>query len=401
MESNQPLPLEGIRVLDAGTFVAAPFCTALLADFGAEVIKVEMPGVGDSIRAVGKYGNTFSLWYFAENRNKKSITCDLRIPEGQDLFRRLVSVSDIVAENFRPGTMERWNLGYEVLKEINPGLIMVRISGFGQTGPYKDKPAFGRIASAFGGLTYTCGYPDRAPISPGSPTPDYLAGIFGALGALIAKIYRDRTGEGQVVDVALYEPIIKILDMTIPVYDRTGHIRERIGPGTEGNVPHSHYQCKDGKWVAIACSTQRIFERLLKAIGREDAYTNPAFKDVESRLQHRDEIDTIIGEWTAKYSATDILRMLDEAEVPGGPVNNVKDLLEDPHVQSRENVIEVKAPDGKGLKIPGISPRLSLTPGKVYSPPPAELGQNNNSIYCGLLGLSSAELEDLCKRKVI
>ena len=277
---------------------------------------------------------------------------------------------------------------------------MVRISGFGQTGPYKEKPSFGRIASAFGGLTYTCGYPDRVPIAPGPPTPDYLAGVFGALGALIAKVYRDRTGQGQVVDVGLYEPVTKILDMAIMAYDRTGHVRERMGPGAEGNVPHSHYPCKDGKYVAIACSTHRIFQRLLEVMGREDIHTNPAFKDVESRIQHRELIDNMVGEWTEQLSREDVVNLLSEAGVAVGPINNVKELLEDPHVQSRNNIAEVDHPDGK-LKIPGVCPKLSLTPGEVRFPAPVKPGQDNESIYGGLLGLSSDDLEDLHKRNII
>lgn len=402
MKTDQVLPLEGIRVIDLATFIAAPFCSTLLGDFGAEVIKVEMPGSGDPLRKMGKMGNGNSFWWAAESRNKKSITCDLRVAEGQGLIRRLVACSDIVAENFRPGTLERWNLGYEDLKQVNPGLIMVRISGYGQTGPYREKPAFGRIAGAFGGLAYITGYPDRAPVSPGTPTvPDYLAGVFAALGALIAKIHRDRTGQGQVVDVGLYEPTIRMLDEAIPVYDRTGYVRERKGPGAEAAVPHSHYRCRDGKWVAIACTTQRMFERLSKAMGRQDILQNPAFNDMNARLQHREETDALVSAWVGQHPAAEVIRLLDKAEVPVGPVNSVQDLMADPQVQARENVVEIDDPLAGRLKIPGVFPKLSLTPGKIQSPAPSIPGQDNESIYCGLLGLSKGELEGLRQRKVI
>src|SRR3990172_8968015 len=283
--SDQPMALEGLRVLDIATYVAAPFCAELLGEFGAEVIKVEMPGTGDPLRVLGTRVDGMGLWWLSESRNKKSVTCDMRTPSGQDLLRRLVGVSDILVENFRPGTLERWNLGYEALAQVNPGLIMVRISGYGQTGPYSPRPAFGRIAAAFSGMAYVSGYPDRPPVSPGTPTvPDYSAGVFGALGALIAKAYRDRTGQGQVVDVALFEPMLKMLDEMIPVYDRLGYIRERIGPGAEAAVPHNHYRAGDGKWLAIACTNQRMFERLVEAMGRPDLLAEARFATMADRL---------------------------------------------------------------------------------------------------------------------
>jgi len=402
MNLEPKYPLEGWRILDLATFIAAPFCASLLGDFGAEVIKVEMPGQGDPLRGMGKKVNGVSLWWLAESRNKKSITCNLQKEEGQQLIRKLVRVGDILVENFRPGTLEKWNLGYENLREVNPGLIMVRISGYGQTGPYREKPAFGRIAGAFGGMSYITGYPDRAPVSPGTPTvPDYLAGIFAAMGALIAKVHKDRTGQGQVVDVGLYEPMIRMLDEAIPVYDRLGHIRERIGPGAEAATPHSHYQCRDQKWVAIACTTQRMFERLAAAMGKTDLLSDASFKDMPSRLQNRKKVDALVQNWVSQYDSQEVIRRLEEAEVPVGPLNSVKDLLENPQVRAREDILEIQDPIVGGVKIPGVLPKLSLTPGSIREPAPSFPGQHNEEIYGGLLGLSSEEIADLKSRQII
>ena len=266
-----PGALDGLVVLDLATFIAAPMCATLLGEFGAEVIKVEQPGVGDDLRRLGRQADGVSLWWLSDARNKKSITCNLREAEGQALIRRLCRGVDVVAENFRPGTLERWGLWYEALRAENPGLVMVRISAFGQTGPYRERPGFGRIAAAVGGISYLSGYPDRPPVTPGTPTvPDYLAGIMGALGALVALRARERTGEGQVVDLGLYEPIVRILDDAIPVFGALGYVRERIGSAAESAAPHNHYQSRDGRWIAVACTNDRMFARLAKAMGTPD-----------------------------------------------------------------------------------------------------------------------------------
>src|SRR5574337_409637 len=305
--------LEGLTVLDLATFVAAPVCATLLGEFGAEVIKVEQPGTGDDLRRLGRQADGVSLWWLAEARNKKSITCNLRTAEGQELIKRLVARSDVVAENFRPGTLERWNLGYEALRAANPGIIMVRISAFGQTGPYRERPGFGRIAAAVGGISYLSGHPDRPPVTPGTPTiPDYLAGVMGAVGALIALRHRERTGEGQVVDVALYEPILRMLDELIPVYGATGHVRERIGSGTEYVVPHNHYRTRDGQWLAIACTNDRMFERLLRAMGREDL--KERYGTMADRLHQRDERAPLTKKGGGGRDAQDALARLEAAE---------------------------------------------------------------------------------------
>jgi succinyl-CoA:(S)-malate CoA-transferase subunit B len=392
--------LEGLRVLDLATFVAAPVCATLLGEFGAEVIKVEQPGVGDDLRRLGHRTDGVSLWWLSEARNKKSITCNLRAPEGQELIKRLVARTDVVAENFRPGTLERWNLGYEELKAVNPAVIMVRVSAFGQTGPYRERPGFGRIAAAVGGISYLSGHPDRPPVTPGTPTiPDYLAGVVAALGALIALEHLRRTGEGQVVDVALYEPILRMLDELIPVFGATGHVRERIGSGTEYVTPHNHYRARDGRWLAIACTNDRMFERLLRAMGREDLQARYATMD--ERLGRRDELDALIQAWVLAKDAADVLARLEAAEVPSSLVYSVKDLFEDPHLKARENIVAVPNPLGGLLHMVGVVPRLSLTPGRIRSVGPVRPGENNEEIYCDRLGLSRDELAALTRQGVI
>jgi crotonobetainyl-CoA:carnitine CoA-transferase CaiB-like acyl-CoA transferase len=392
--------LEGLKVLDLATFVAAPVCATLLGEFGAEVIKVEQPGVGDDLRRLGRQADGVSLWWLSEARNKKSITCNLRSPEGQDLIRRLAARSDIVAENFRPGILERWNLGYEELKAANPGIIMVRVSAFGQTGPYRERPGFGRIAAAVSGISYLSGYPDRPPVTPGTPTiPDYLAGVMGALGALLALQHRERTGEGQVVDVALYEPILRMLDELIPVYGATGHVRERVGSGTEYVVPHNHYRARDGRWLAIACTNDRMFERLLLAMGREDM--RERYQTMADRLRLREELDGLIQEWAASRDAADVLARLEAALVPASLVYSVRELFEDPHLKARENIVAVPNPLGGLLHMAGVVPRLTRTPGSIRSLGPLRIGQDNDEIYGGRLGLSPEELDGLGKRGVI
>ncbi len=393
--------LAGLRVLDLATFVAAPFCCTLLAEFGAEVIKVEQPGRGDDLRRLGTPARDgLSWWWLSEARNKKSISCNLRAPEGQALVRRLVAQTDVLAENFRPGTLERWGLGWEDLRAVNPRLAMVRISAFGQTGPYRERPGFGRIAAAMGGLSYLSGYPDRAPVPPGTPTvPDYLAGVMGALGALIALRHREATGEGQVVDVGLYEPMLRMLDELIPVHGATGRVRERIGSGTEYVVPHNHYRARDARWIAIACTNDRMFERLAGAMGRPDLAV--AFPTMAERLRRRDELDGLVQEWVGTADAADVLARLDRAEVPCGPVASVRDLFEDPHVRARGNIVEWPSPLGGLLAMAGVVPRLSATPGVVETLGPLEVGAHNEEIYAGRLGLGRDELAQLRARGVI
>jgi crotonobetainyl-CoA:carnitine CoA-transferase CaiB-like acyl-CoA transferase len=396
-----PQALEGLAVLDLATFVAAPFCCTLLGEFGAEVIKVEQPGRGDDLRRLGTPAREgLSYWWLVEARNKKSITCNLREADGQALVKRLAAGVDVLAENFRPGTMERWGLGWEDLRAVNGGLVMVRISAFGQTGPYRERPGFGRIAAAMGGLSYLSGYPDRPPVTPGTPTiPDYLAGALGAFGALVALQHRRRSGEGQVVDVGLYEPMLRMLDELIPVHAATGHVRERIGSGTEYVVPHNHYQARDGRWLAIACTNDRMFERLAAAMGRPQLARE--FPTMAARLERRRELDVLVQRWVGEASAPEVLARLDAAEVPCGPVASVRDLFQDPHVQARENILEIPSPLGGLLSMVGVVPRLTASPGRVDSAGPVEAGAHNEEIYCGRLGLSRDELRALAARGVV
>ena len=392
--------LEGLTVLDLATFIAAPMAATLLGEFGAEVIKVEQPGIGDELRRLGRQVDGVSLWWLSDGRNKKSITCNLREPDGQALIRRLVRGADVVTENFRPGTLERWGLGYDALQAENPGVILVRISAFGQTGPSREKPGFGRIAAAAGGISYLSGYPDRPPVSPGTPTvPDYLAGVMGALGALLALEARRRTGEGQVVDLALYEPILRMLDDAIPVFGTLGYVRERIGSGAESAVPHNHYRTRDGRWIAVACTNDRMFGRLAVAMGAPDLPGR--FRTAADRLAHRDELDALVQRWVAERDASDALAVLDSAEVPCARVNSVRDLFDDAHVKSRENVVAAPEPHLGTLPVPGVVPKLSRTPGEIRHLGARTPGADNEAIYLGRLGLARVEYDGLRARGII
>jgi crotonobetainyl-CoA:carnitine CoA-transferase CaiB-like acyl-CoA transferase len=402
---DSPGALDSVRVLDLATYLAAPVCATLLGEFGAEVIKVEQPRVGDDLRRLGRAAGPDaggSYWWFVESRNKKSITCNLRHPEGQALIQRLVADSHVLTENFRPGTLERWNLGWEALSAIRRSLVMVRISAFGQTGPSRERPGFGRIAAAVGGLAYLSGYPDRPPVSPGTPTvPDYLAGVFGAVGALVALRHAERTGAGQVVDLALYEPVLRVLDDAIAVYGGTGHVRERIGSGTESAVPHNHFLTRDGRWIAIACTNDRMFARLLQAMGRTDLAGDARMTTTPARLAHRALVDDLVAGWVAARDASEALAALEAAEVPSSLVASVRDLFEDAHVRARENIVSLTLPLLGRLTMPGVVPRLTLTPGRIDAAGPSRPGEHNEEIYGGRLGLSREALAQLAERGVI
>jgi crotonobetainyl-CoA:carnitine CoA-transferase CaiB-like acyl-CoA transferase len=394
--------LAGVTVLDLATYLAAPFCATLLGEFGADVIKVEQPGVGDDLRRLGRRADGSSFWWYVEARNKQSITCNLRDPEGQALLRRLVAGAHVVAENFRPGTMERWGLGWEELSTVRPSLVMVRVSAFGQTGPHREQPGFGRIAAAVGGLSYVSGYPDRPPVTPGTPTvPDYLAGVFAAVGALVALRHAERTGEGQVVDVGLYEPVLRLLDDAIAVHGATGHVRERIGSGTESVVPHNHYRARDGRFVAIACTNDRMFTRLLAAMQRPDLRDDARMASAPARLEHRALVDDLVAAWVAERDAAEALRVLAAAEVPSSLVHSVRDLFADAHVRARDNILSVALPLLGTLAMPGVVPRLTRTPGRVAHAGRQDPGADNEAVYGGRLGLSSAEMARLAVRGVI
>jgi crotonobetainyl-CoA:carnitine CoA-transferase CaiB-like acyl-CoA transferase len=398
------LALAGVTVVDLATFLAAPVAATLLGEFGAEVIKVEQPGLGDDLRRLGRppAEGLASYWWFQEARNKKSITCNLRLPEGQALVKRLIAGAQVVTENFRPGTLERWGLGWEDLSRVNPALVMLRISAFGQTGPLRDRPGFGRIAAAVGGLSYVSGYPDRPPVTPGTPTvPDYLVGVFGALGTLVALRDAERTGQGQVVDLALYEPVLRILDDALAVYAGTGQVRERIGSGTESAAPHNHYRTRDGRWLAVACTNDRMFTRLAEAVGHPEWRDDPRLATTRHRLEHRALVDELVADWVARHDAKDALQILEAAEVPAALVMSVADLIEDAQVRARGNLVEVASEVAGRLLMPGVVPRLTRTPGEVRTAGPPRPGEHNDEVWGGRLGLSRAELAELRARGVI
>jgi len=390
-----PRPLDGVRVIDLSTVIAGPHCATLLGEFGADVIKVELPGVGDSLRKFWPQYNGTALIWRVEARNKRCITLDMRKPKGQEIIRRLVAISDIVVENFRPGTLERWNLGYEQLKEVNPGLVMVRVTGYGQFGPFKDKPGFGRIAAAYGGLSFLTGYPDRPPVIPGTASiPDYLTGVYGALGAMMALRYREKTGIGQYVDIALYEPVLRILEEVPAAYHKMGIVRQRLGTGSMNAVPHNHYTTKDGRYIAVACTNDTMFRRLVTAMGRPELADDPRFCSNAQRVAHREETDAMVQEWIGSFTAEEVMAILEANEVPNGLLYSVEDMFKDPQYQARENIISVEDPTDGEIKMCSVVPRLSETPGRVESTGP-EMGAHNREVYCDLLGYSEEELAQM------
>ena len=394
-------PLEGVRVLDVSTMIAAPFGAVLLGDFGAEVIKVEMPGKGDTLRHVGPFYKNEPLRWPGMSRNKKSLTLDLHKSEGVEIFKRLVKKVDILIENFRPGTLEKWGIGYHVLKEINPDLIMIRVSGYGQTGPYKDKAGFGTPATAFSGFTYIQGFPDRHPVSPSFSLTDYVTGIYVAFSAVTALYYRENypEGTGQMVDISLYEPMFRMLEFLVAEYDKL-EIRER-SPGLSGHSsPAGTFLTKDGHWVVLVTSTDSTFNRLAKAMGREDLLSCEKFNTNKRRLENNEEINRIVAEWISSLPRDELLKRLDSYGVPVSPILNIKDIFEHPHYQARENIVEVDHPRLGKIKVPGIVPKFEKTPGSIRSIAP-DLGEHNHEILGNLLGLSEKEINELERKSVI
>ena len=398
---SPPRPLEGLRILDVATILAGPVTATFLAEFGAEVIKVELPGSGDTAREGPTLAPGLSHLWLQEGRNKKSITLDLHQVEGQALLKRLVAVSDVMIENFRPGTLEGWNLAPERLLEINPRLVLARISGYGQTGPYRRKGAFDRMATAFGGGLYVTGYPDAPPVRPGYAVADYMSGYVGAFGVITALYWRDaRGGRGQVIDLAIYEPVLRASENSIPVYDRHGVIRERNGNCNPYIVPSSSFPSADGKWVVIGANTERLWRRLATAIGRADLLEDERYATLSARTANAQGVYAALEEWTRSKTAAEIIAVLDEAQVPAAPINSVADLFADPHIQARENIVRV--PDARvgAFAVPGVVPKLSVTPGRIEHLGP-DLGGSNDEIYSGLLGLSATEIAGLKERGVI
>ncbi|MFO1153326.1 MAG: CoA transferase [Rhodospirillales bacterium] len=386
-------PLAGVRVLDVATFIAAPFCASILSEFGAEVIKVEHPEGGDPFRRFGtptRRENSTLCW-LSEARNRRSITLNLRAEQGKALFKRLIADTDVVCENFRPGTLEKWGLGWDVLRAINPGLILLRVSGYGQTGPYRDRPGFARIAHAVGGLSALAGMPDGPPVTPGSTSlGDYLAGLFGAVGVLVAMIGRRAGGMGQVIDIGLYEAVFRVLDELAPAYVHAGIVREREGAGTRNACPHGHFPTRDHKWVAIACTTDKMFQRLAVAMERPQLAEDDTFGPQAKRLAARDTVDRLVAAWTGSLDREEVMRRCLAAEVPIGPLNSIADMVGDPQFVARENLIEIDDPDLGRITVPNVLPRLSATPGRISSLGPA-LGNANDEIYGDRLCLSAEE----------
>jgi formyl-CoA transferase len=392
--------LQGVRVLELGQLLAGPFATSLLGAYGAEVIKVEPPGSGDPMRGWRMRHAGTSLWWYSIARNKKSITLDLRDARAPALIERLIDKCDIVIENFRPGRLEAWGLGYDTLSAKHPGLIMVRVSGWGQDGPYAERPGFASVAEGVGGLRHLIGDPDRPPVRTGVSLGDTLAGLHAVIGALVALQHRARTGRGQVVDAAIYESVFQMLESVLPEYDFFGHVRERTGAKLAGIVPTNTYLCSDGKYIIIGGNGDSIFQRLMRAVGRADLASDPRLADNPGRVQHEAEIDEAISAFTTCHDYEQVLALLQQADVPAGPIYSIADIARDPQYLARQMFESVTLPDGKALKIPAVVPKLSETPARTEWPGP-RLGEHNREVYGELLGLSDAELADMQRTKLI
>ena len=393
-------PLDGVRVLELGSLIAGPFCGRILADFGAEVLKIEPPGTGDPLRTWSLVTEHGSLWALTQSRNKQSITVDLRVPEGREIVRRLALESQVVIENFRPGRMEEWGLGFDDLAKENPALVMVRISGFGQTGPYSHRPGFGNVAESMGGIRYITGWPDRPPLRVGLSIGDSIAALYAVIGTMMALRQSERTGKGQVVDVALSESVFSMLEAIVPEYGYDGRVRERTGNMLGGAAPTNMYPTADDRWLAIGANGDGIFKRFTAAIGQPELADDPRFSTNQARRANVEALDALIAEWTRGRTLDDAMVVLDGADVPAGPVYSVKDIAEDPQYQSREMLVDL--PDDRlgHLLMPGIVPKLSETPGSVRTAGP-ELGAHTLEALGQLLGLDADALESLRTRKVI
>ncbi len=404
-EGPAPGPLAGLRILDLGTRIGAPFAATLLADFGAEVVKVEQPGTGDFMRGIGPFADGYSLWWAVEGRNKKSITLDLRRPEGQALLRRLAQVADVVVENFQPGTLEGWGIGPEVLHAENPRLILSRVSVYGQTGPYRDRPGLDRNGIAMGGILYLTGYPERPPVRPGIILADYLTGTFNALAIMMALWHRDRAGgerppgerPGQTIDLSLYGSILRILEHTVTAYDRLGVVRERTGNQLANSAPLDNWQTADGHWVSLIAAGDGLFPRLAKLMQREDLLAEPRFATLTARVAHAGEINGIVADWCRAHPAAEIERLAVAAGVPFARAYSVADICSDPHIAARGDVVTVDDPVLGAVRMQGVYPRFSATPGAIRGGAP-RLGEHNHEVYGDWLGLSAGEIDALVGR---
>jgi crotonobetainyl-CoA:carnitine CoA-transferase CaiB-like acyl-CoA transferase len=396
------LPLSGIRVLDIGTLIAGPFGATMLGDFGAEVIKVEQPGIGDALRGTPVDGkaNRSSNW-LVEGRNKKSVTLNLRVEAGQAILKELVREADVLFENFTPGTLERWNLGWEDLKKINPRLIMVRVSGYGQSGPYSKRAGYDRIALGFSGYMYPTGFPDRFPVRPAFPTADYNTGTFGALAAMFALYQRDaQGGEGQMIDLALYEAPFRITASLVTDHAKTGAIRERIGNRNPTFSPAGTFETKDDRLVQIAAGGDRVWRRLAEAMGMAELADDERYARSRARIERADELEKLLADWVGKHDFADVEERLVGANVPFGGIYTAADIANDPHYAARDNIATIADEEQGAVAMPGVVPKLSGTPGRIaHAGPP--IGQHNEEVYGELLGKSEADLAKLAEEGVI
>lgn len=402
-DSGSARPLDGVRVIDVGNFLAGPYAGTIMAEFGAEVIKIEHPQGGDPMR---RFGTTTArpdatLKWLSESRNKKSVTCDLRQPEGVALLLKLVAKSDILIENFRPEAMESWGLGWDVLRAANPRLVMLRVTGYGQTGPYRRRAGFAHIAQAFGGLNYLAGFPGETPVLPGTvPLGDYVASLFGAIGTLIALRHAEQTGRGQIVDVGIYEAIFRILEEIAAAYGLHGVVREREGSGSFVACPHGHFRTRDDRWIAIACTTDKMFERLAATMERPELASAELYGDQRKRLAAREAVDAIVIDWVASLDRKEILDRCLAMEVPAGKVNSIADIFEDEHFLARSNLAVLQAEGLGEVVVPGVVPRLSKTPGRITHLGPA-LGDATVTVLTELLKLNAAEIAALREQRII
>jgi len=400
--SNNPATpqiLAGIKVLELGQLIAGPFCGKTLGDFGAEVVKIEPPGLGDPLRKWRLLKDGTSVWWQVQSRNKKSVTLDLRAAEGQEVVRRLVREADVLIENFKPGTLEGWGLGWEQLSAINPGLVMLRVSGFGQDGPYRDQPGFGAIGEAMGGLRYVTGEPGRVPVRCGISIGDTLAALHGTIGILLALYHRKvNGGAGQVIDVALYESVFNCMESLLPEFSAFGAVREPSGGALPGIAPTNGYPCKDGH-VLVAGNGDSIFKRLMTAIGRDDLGNAPDLANNDGRVKRVAELDAAIATWTATRSVDEVLAVMERARVPVGRVYSARDIANDPQYRARGMIQNITTRDGWSVDVPGVLPKLSATPGAIRSTAP-RLGEDTRSVL-QQAGLSGAELARLADNKVI
>ena len=398
--SGAALPLAGVKVVELGQLIAGPFAGKTLADFGAEVIKIEPPGEGDPLRKWRLLHQGTSVWWQVQSRNKQSVVLDLRKPKGQEIARQLISVADVVIENFRPGTLEEWGLGWDALSAVNPRLIMLRLSGYGQTGPFRDRPGFGVIGEAMGGMRYITGEPGRVPVRVGVSIGDSLASLHGVIGVLLALRHREvNGGTGQVIDVALYEAVFNMMESLLPEYDAFGVIRERSGSVLPGIAPTNAYPSKGGEYVLIAGNGDSIFRRLMVAIGRTDLADDPALAGNAGRVGRVQEIDEAIAAWTAERSVDEILAAMEKAKVPAGRIYSARDIAEDPHYAARGMIEKVVTRDGLELNVPGVVPKLSATPGAIRTTAP-RLGEDTDAVLQGL-GYAAEQIAALRAEKVV